>query len=82
MYHIPEIAAFAGNGGSKINEKIQQLLRKMISTTGIKGDLVGEAVGKGKGSPRKRVNKGEGVADGKKRKRTKVDSEDEEKVNG
>jgi hypothetical protein len=51
----------------------------MIAATGVKGDLVGEAIGKSKASPKKGVKKAEGGGGEKKRKRVKTEIEDSAK---
>lgn len=78
LYHIPELTEVAGNGGSIINQKTQQLLRKLVAVANVGGgDLVGDAVGKGKGSPKKGKGKRPEITAGK-RKRAKIGSEEEQ----
>ena len=79
LYHLPAPGEMSFNGGSKINDKTQQILRKMVAANGVSlGDVVGEAVGKGKGKARSTPTKpkveGEGArgASGSPSKKRKV----------
>ena len=53
LYHNVELHDVAINRGSRINDKAQQLLRKMVWASGVTTrDLVAEAVSKGRRVPR------------------------------
>ena len=52
LYHNVELHDVAINRGSRINDKAQQLLRKMVYASGVTSrDLVAEAVSKGRRGP-------------------------------
>jgi hypothetical protein len=44
IYETPELQPWSNNGGSKINQKIQQLLKKLGSTIPGAAEIVAEEV--------------------------------------
>ena len=65
IYSSPELKAFAGNGGSRINDKMQQVLKKAWATYPGGNTVVKEEVDKLKGS---KGSKDKGSSPAKKRK--------------
>jgi len=91
MYALPDLAAVNGNGGDRINKKLQQILVGLEKSHGLDGAVKEEVgrlkgMGRGGGSGKKGVKvkteKEEGgkvkVEKGAGRKKRKVEKEEEE----
>jgi hypothetical protein len=69
LYASPELQAFSGNGGNKINQKIQQLLRKWCAMVPGAETIVDEEVKKlSGGKSRGKASPAQGGSPTKKRK--------------
>ncbi|KLT43983.1 hypothetical protein CC85DRAFT_326882 [Cutaneotrichosporon oleaginosum] len=69
IYTTPGLEAVANNGGSRINQRVQQMLKKMCAAYGLAGvveEEVAAASGKKEGAGRQ--SNGKGTGKGKKRK--------------